>query len=306
VLSEQLKQGDLTTFEEFSQNDKQLEQWRNGFLSVFKEKDLATHYLAKQTYFPINRDIYEDDNNYHLLNPMMSSSLDQAIFDKINFSKYSKEMVEIRKKKRDREYHQDILVAYPNIAILKVTASNDGNASPLNGKRSGKRYLLPSMPPLRKKIFNPPIKQNSLFSGEFEKRAWRSSKELQKYLVKLQNKKFGNKVIRDQIKQHINNIINILFDYVLEIQAMPSGWSEQARLKKTHALWLDCNRDDLDFQEKRKSDQWQQEICQDFGSWMNSKLKNKEMKLVQFEANKWAKLLQNRLNLFDKGWEKAQ
>jgi len=305
-LSELLKKSNLAVFEGFAKNDEQLTQWRIGFEAVFKEKNLASHYLAKQVYFPINDNDHSDSENYHLINTMMSSSLDQVVFEKVNFAKYSKEMVEIRKQKKEGLYHQDIQIAYPNLAILKVTASNHGNASPLNGKRSGRRYLLPSMPPTWQKIPLPPLKQKSLFEGEFEKRSWRSVKELQRYLIKLQNKEFGNKATRDQVKQHINNIINILFDYVLDIQAMPSGWSEQAKLKEIHALWLDSNRDDKDFQEKRKSGQWQGEICQDFGLWMNSKLSNKEMKLVQFEQSKWAKLLQNRLNLFDKGWEETK
>lgn len=301
-LSEQLKEGDLSVFEEFAETDEQLAKWRNGFLAVFKEKNLVTHYLAKQIYFPINKNDHCDNKNYHLINPMTSSSLDHSIFEKVNFTKYSSEMVEIRKNKREEKYHQDILVSYPNLAILKVTASNHGNASPLNGKRSGKRYLFPSMPPSWYKILTPPVKQDSLFKGEFDKRAWKSANKLQKYLIKLQKKEFGNKVSRDRVTQYIDDIINILFDYVLEIQAMPSGWSEQAKLKGAHALWLDINRDDQGFQAKRKSGQWQEQICQDFALWMNRKLNNKEMKLVKFEKDKWAKLLKNRLNLFDKGW----
>lgn len=308
-ISEQLKKGDVTLFEFFSKDEEQLSQWRKGFLSVFAEKDLATHYLAKQMYFPINDNDHCDEKNYHLINAMMSSSLDQIMFEKVNFAKYSKEMVEIRKQKRAGEYHQDIQVSFPNLAVLKVTASNPGNASPLNGKRSGKRYLFPSMPPTWQKIQTPPLKQKSLFEGELDKRTWKSTKQLQKYLIKLQAKEFGNKAIRDQVKQYINNVINILFDYVIEIQAMPSGWSEKSKLEEkshAHALWLDSSREDKDFQEKRKSEQWQETVCQDFGLWMNSKLSNKDMKLVKFEKNKWAKLLQNRLNLFDKGWEESK
>jgi len=305
-LSELLKKGDLTIFEQFSNNDEQLAQWKKGFESVFKEKELATHYLAKQLYFPINNNNHCDEKNYHLINPMMSSSLDQAVFDKVNFTKYSKEMVEIRKQKREGKFHQDIQVSLPDLAALKVTASNHGNASPLNGKRSGKRYLLPSMPPTWQKMQTTPRNQKTLFSGEFEKRAWKSTKELQKYLIKLQNKEFGNKAIRDDVKQQINNVINILFDYVLDIQAMPPNWSEKSKLKEAHTLWLDSEREDQAFQEKRKSGQWQDEVCQDFGLWMNSKLSNKDMKLVQFEKNKWAKLLKNRLSLFDKGWEEGK
>lgn len=310
ILSEKLKNGDLTAFERFTESDEKLSQWRKGFLAVFSEKDLATHYLAKQMYFPINNDSHCEGEDYHLINPMMSSSLDQKVFEKINFTKYSKEMVEIRKQKKEGKFHPDEQESFPNLAILKVTSGDKTskahmNVSPLNIKRVGGRYLFPSMPPTWQKMESPPLKQKTIFSGEFEKRARESTKELQKYLIKLQDIKFGNKSIRDQIKQHINNIINTLFDYVLEVQAMPSGWSEKSKLEEkshAHALWLDSNRDDKAFQEKRKNGQWQEIVCQDFGLWMNSQLSNKDMKLVKFEKNKWAKLLKNRLNLFDKGW----
>lgn len=310
-LSEQLQNGNFTVFEPFAKNDEQLVLWRQGFGAVFKEKALATHYLAKQLYFPINGTEDCDDNNYHLINPMMSSSLDQIMFEKVGFAKYSKEMVEIRKQKREGLYHKNIQIAYPRLAILKVTSGDKSskahmNVSPLNIKRVGGRYLLPSAPPTWQSIQKPPLKQESLFAGEFDKRVWKAAKELQKYLIKLQSREFGNKSIRSQVKQHINDVINTLFDYVLDIQTMPSGWSKKATLKESHALWLDINRDDRFFQEKRKSGQWQAEICQDFGLWMNGKLSNKEMKLVMFEKSKWAKLLQNRLNLFDKGWESTK
>lgn len=305
-LSEQLEKGDLAVFEQFAKDDEQLSCWRNGFLAVFSEKELSTHYLAKQIYFPINHNDHCDNENYHLVSPMMSSSLDQAIFEKVNFAKYSKDMVEIRKKKREGTYHTSTLVSYPNLATLKVTASNPGNASPLNGTRSGKRYLFPSTPPVWKVIKQPPLKQKSIFSGEFEKRAWKSTRELQKYLIELQSKEFGNKEIRDQVKYYINDVINILFDYVLDIQSMPSGWSKDSKLIEAHALWLDINRDDKSFQERRKSDQWQDNVCEDFGLWINSKLSNKKMKLVKFEKDKWAQLLKKRLGLFNKGWETSK
>jgi len=296
LIDKIVKVENFNIFKPFSTDENEFEKWREGFFLYCTQNSVATHYLAKQIYFPVN-------DKYHLLSPMASSVLDQEVYERLNFDK---SMNEIREYKNKGVYHSDLFIKYPNKAVLKVTASNNSNASLSNGKRGGKRYLLPSMPPTWQKIQTPPLKQKSLFAGELDKRAWKSAKELQKYLIKLQNREFGNKAIRDQVKQHINNIINILFDYAIEIQAMPSGWSEQAKLKESHALWLDSNRDDQTFQDKRKSGQWQGDICQDFGLWMNSKLSNKEMKLVKFEKNKWAKLLQNRLNLFDKGWEESK
>ena len=294
-IAKVVKAEDFNIFKPFSVDNKEFTEWKYGFFLYCTQNPIATHYLAKQVYFPVN-------DQYHLLNPMIASSLEQEVYERLNFDK---EVNEIRGYKNKGVYNPSILTSYPNKAILKVTASNNSNASLSNGKRGGKRYLLPSMPPTWQKMESPPLKQKTIFSGEFEKRARESTKELQKYLIKLQDIKFGNKSIRDQIKQHINNIINTLFDYVLEVQAMPSGWSEKSKLEEkshAHALWLDSNRDDKAFQEKRKNGQWQEIVCQDFGLWMNSQLSNKDMKLVKFEKNKWAKLLKNRLNLFDKGW----
>lgn len=303
LIDKIVKVEDFDIFKPFLLNDNEFEKWKEGFYLYCTQNPVASHYLAKQIYFPINNNDHCDDKNYHLINPMVSSVLDQEIYDRLNFDK---NMNEVRDSKNRGMYHHDIFISYPNKAILKVTASNDSNASISNGKRVGKRYLLPSMPPTWQKIQTPPSKQKSLFAGEFDKRAWKSAKQLQKYLIKLQTKEFGNKETRDQVKQHVNDVISILFDYVLEVQAMPAGWSEKSKLEEKsheHALWLDSNREDKDFQEKRKSGQWQEIVCQDFGLWMNSKLGNKEMKLVKFEKNKWAKLLKNRLSLFDKGWE---
>lgn len=304
-LSNKLKQGDLSNLSEFAQDEEQLERWKQGFMKVFADRIPATHYLAKQTYFPIEAD------EYHIINPMQSSSLDQAVFDKVNFVKFSPEMTAIRKSKRDNQYNQNIEIRYPNIAILKVTQSNHGNATPLNGKRGGKRYLFRSTPPAWKSSFNPPLKQESLFDGEFNNKAYKKAKELQKYLLKLnyamekQGREYSNKQIRDKVKDSINELIEILFDYAAQVQNLKSqkGWSKESKLFEAHQLWLDPYRDDNEFQEKRSSGHWQEKVCKDFGLWVNKKLEYKKMKFAKFESDKWAKLLKNRLKRFEKGLE---
>lgn len=304
-LSHKLKQGDLSDLSEFAQDEEQLEKWKLGFSKVFADRKPVTHYLAKQTYFPVDAD------EYHIINPMQSSSLDQAIFEKVNFVKFSSEMTEIRKSKREEKYNSNLEIRYPKIAILKVTQSNHGNATPLNGKRGGKRYLFRSSPPVWEYSFKPPLKQENLFDGDFNNLAWRKAKELQTYLIKLnyvmdkQGRKFGNKQIRDKVKDSINELIEILFDYAAQVQNLKSqkGWSIESKLIEAHQLWLDPYRDDTEFQEKRSSGHWQEKVCKDFGLWVNKKLEYKKMKFAKFESDKWAKLLKNRLKRFEKGLE---
>ncbi len=298
LLADKLKIGDVSDFQDFAKSEEQLTSWKEGFLLAFTNQNPSSHYLAKQMYFPV-------DDGYHMLSPLVSSSLDHALFEKIQYAKYSKEMKKIREQKNAGKYHHEELISYPKLAILMVTASNHSNASPLNGKRGGKRYLLPSTAPLWESSLQPPSRQSSLFYGEYERRVWREVKSLQKYLVELENKK-SNKQIRDNVKRNINWIINTLFSYVAEIQNMRDkiGWSEASEsLKESHKLWLDPYRKDKEFVNSRESEDWQDEVCLDFGKWLNKKLENKKMIFSKIESDKWAKLLKGRLREFERDME---
>jgi len=296
ILADKLLKSDISDLEAFAKDEEQLMQWQKGFLDAFKEKQPASHSLAKQVYYPVG-------DTYHLISPLFSSSLDQVVFEYINHSKFNQ--TEIRQQKRNNKYHSEIEISYPNIAILKVTASNHGNASPLNGKRGGRRYLFPTMPPQWKTELNPPINQKDMFYGDFNSRAWRAAKSLHQYLLALQDKK-SNKRIRDNVKNSVNDIIDTLFNYVAEIQNMTghAGWSERAtNLKESHQLWLDPFRTDDQFQQARKRADWQAEVCYDFGLWLNHKLRHDKMVFEKLDAKSWANILKKRLREFERDLE---
>lgn len=293
---------DFSVFKPFAEDQEQFEKWQQGFSIYYGIGEIiSSHSLAKQLYFP-------NGANYHLLSPLASSCLDQAVFERINHAKFAEISKEIRKRKGQKQYHSAIDVSYPNLAVLKVTASNPSNASIFNGSRGGKRYLLPSTPPQWKSCLKPPINQQDMFYGEFDARAWKSAKSLQKYLLDLQDKK-SNKRIRDNVKNSVNDIIDILFNYVAEIQNMTeqAGWSEQAtKLKESHQLWLDPYRQDERFQEFRKRGDWLADVCYDFGLWLNRKLKHDKMTFEKLEAKSWANILKKRLREFERDLEVLQ
>lgn len=285
---------DFSIFKPFAENQKQFEKWKQGFsIYLGSGEKIKSHSLAKQLYFPVK-------GNYHLLSPLVSSSLDKAVYEKIQHFKFEEPSISIRKQKSQNKYHSELAISYPNIAILKVTASNHSNASIFNGLRGGKRYLLSSMPPNWKSSLKPPINQDSLFYGEFDHRAWQSVKKLQKYLLAIQAEK-SNKEIRDKVKESINDIIATLFDYVAEIQNLnwQTEWRENTRLALSHQLWLDPYREDDIFQQNRKRGDWQDEVCNDFGKWVNTKLEHEKMKFSKIESKSWAKLLKGRLREFE-------
>lgn len=283
-------------FRPFAENDEQFKKWIKGFSLYFHSSTLSSHYLAKQMYFPI-------DVTYHIISPLVSSTLEQSLFEKIQYSK-AKERKQNKKQKKEGKYHQELNIWYPNLAILKVTASQNGNASPLNGKRGGIRYLFPSTPPQWKSSIKPPLKYVSLFR-DYERRVWRQTKELQEYLLKITDNK-PNMYIRDNVRRNINGIIDTLFNYVAEVQNLKElrGWSqEEGKLKESHRLWLDPYCEDIEFQNKRETKEWQDEVCLDFGLWLNKKLEHKEMLFVKINSDRWAKILKGRLREFERDLE---
>ncbi len=293
-LADKMRNRDLSDFSSFAKSEEQLLFWEENFFNTFQSVKPSSHFLAKQMYFPINK------NSYHMLSPLVSSSLEQEVYEKIHHSKY-KESKQNREQKKYGKYHKELNVWYPNLAILKVTQSNPGNASPLNGKRGGLRYLFPSTPPQWKSSIKPPLNYTSLFRGEYERRVWKQTKELQEYLLKITDNK-PNMYIRDNVRRNINLIIDTLFNYVAEIQNLKElrGWSqEEGRLKESHRLWLDPYYEDIAFQNKRETKEWQDEVCLDFGLWLNKKLEHKEMLFVKINSDRWAKILKGRLREFE-------
>jgi CRISPR-associated protein Csy1 len=296
-LADKMRNRDLSDFKFFAKSEEQLLLWEENFFNAFQSTKPSSHFLAKQMYFPISKD------TYHMLSPLVSSSLEQEVYEKIQHSKYKKSKKN-REQKKAGKYHQDINVWYPNLAILKVTQSYHGNASPLNGKRGGLRYLFPSTSPQWKSSIKPPLKYVSLFR-DYERRAWKQTKELQEYLLKITDNK-PNMYIRDNVRRNINWIIDTLFNYVAEIQNLKElrGWSQkEGKLKESHRLWLDPYCEDIEFQSKRETKEWQDEVCLDFGLWLNKKLEHKEMLFVKINSDRWAKILKGRLREFERDLE---
>jgi len=297
LLFNKFVENDFSAIKSFSKNEKQLTEWKKAFLHMLELKHPVTHQYAKQIYFPVN-------SNYHLLSPLLSSTMQHALFEKLRDS-WGKESVAIRKSKRDGIYDEKVSVSFPDTAIIRITASQHQNASPLNGKRNGKNYLLNCAPPNWTATLKPPLNTRSIFDDEYDRRAWKTAKELQSFLVKLHKKK-GNMDIRKQVKQLVHQLIDTLLDYVAEIHNLKeqAGWSENAdELKQSHKLWLDPYRQDEEFQDQRTSGEWQTEVCKDFGVWLNKKLEHKKMLFGKIESKHWAKLLKNQLREFERDME---
>ncbi len=296
MVYDKLKNNDTAWLSELSSDEEQVKNWAEGLKRwVAETDDIQDASRLKQNYFPLS------DDAYHITAPLFSSSLCQSIYEKVRFSAFSQENKQLRKAKKNNQYAEGTLVEFPNYAVMNFGGTQPQNISVGNFERHGEAFLLPCSSPQWASSLKPPITKGSLYEGEFDRRAWKIAKEIQLYLVKLQDRK-GNMEIRNHVAQLVYQIIDILLGYVAEIHSLESqaGWSEvDCKLKKSHQLWLDLHRKDEVFQQYRDSGEWQKEVCKDFGLWLNKKLEHKKMVFAKIESSHWAKLLRRQLQEFE-------
>jgi len=294
TVYEKLEKSDFSWLLEFTDNEKTAQSWGKRLKLWMGEKILKDASGLKQNYFHLS------NANYHLIAPLFSSTLCQVIYEKIRVSKFD----DNNKKRRDGVYSESILSVYPNIAVMNFGGTQPQNITAGNFDRHGEAYLLSCAPPHWQSSLKPPLNIDSIFHGEFDRRAWKAAKELQTYLKKLQEKD-SKKEIREQVKQTVEQLIDTLLTYAAEIQSLENqaGWSESSKLKQAHKLWLDPYRSDDLFQTERKSSEWQLEICRDFGLWLNKKLQHEKMLFAKIESSHWAKLLKRPLQEFEQDLE---
>ena len=289
TVYEKLEKSDFSWLLEFTNDEQKAQSWGKGLKRWTGEKSLKDALGLKQTYFHLCA------TNYHMVAPLFSSTLCQEIYKKIRAARFD----ENNKKQKDGMYSE---VIYPDIAVMKFGGTHPQNITAGNFVRRGESYLLYCAPPEWHSNLKPPTTTGSIFNGEFDRLAWKSAKELQRYLVRLQNRK-SNKKIRKQVKQFVGEIIDILFHYAVGIQNLKgqAGWSESAtKLREAHKLWLDPYRKDELFQNQRESEDWQAVVCKDFGLWLNKKLEHKKMTFAKIESSHWAKQLKRPLQEFER------
>jgi CRISPR-associated protein Csy1 len=274
-LSQYVVEGDKKPFEPLTDNKEVIDEWLCELQKAFGAGRKSSHFLAKQIYFPL-----VDSHKYHMLLPIVSSSMAQALHLKFT-NVFNDESKKARDQRKANLFSSDLVVYYPNKASIKTTVSNHTNASELNGKRGGKLALLSCSPPQWQQKLKPPLKKESLFYAELGYRSRESIKDLQKLLmaIKINERSKNDPKVHSKITLYVNEIIDVVFDYVQSIQVLKDevGWSKNSALKEAHQLWLDPYRDDDEFQKKRSQKEWHQEIGHDFSMWLNKQLEHKKM-----------------------------
>ena len=270
TLAQALAESSNTILQAFAKNDAQLSDWNKRFKEVTQASTLSTHFLAKQVYFPINN----EQDQYHLLCHMVSSSLAQHIFEAL----FNNENKQIRNQYFDKKYHPKTFYDFPAKATLAVTASNHSNASQLNGRRGGKLYLFNTQPPIWQSQINPPANETSLFNHYLLNQMSRDNINgfCAMFLGAIEVYRKPN--IMYGLEKWLQAITDDVIAYASTVQQLPAGWSINSELEANrieHCYFLDINRQDDTFITAQRSNEWQAIVARDFGQWINNKLSDK-------------------------------
>jgi CRISPR-associated protein Csy1 len=277
-------------FEQFTHDKAQVSHWQKQVEKAFSTSQPSSHVLAKQIYFPV-------DQSYHLLAPLVSSSLAHRIFEKITHARNKDAAC---RKARDKGfYSEEIDTIFSRIAVQMATQSQHQNASNLNGKRSGRLFLLPSAPPQWQSQTKPPSK--TFFNKLLAYSAVEPLEELKKLLLAMKNQQLGLNLQRKKlIIQHVNDIADIVFDTALEAhQLHPSGWSAHSNLSVHQQYWLDPYRMDENFQQARQDVDWSSDVLYDFSRWINKHILHKSLTFGAKEERLWQTILKEPLREFN-------
>lgn len=193
----------------FSKDKEKVLEWVSCFKETVKEKKYLSHAFAKQTYFPISA--YE----YRLVSPLTASSLYHKIYEKIWHSRYSEESKNLRGKRKNSEYSEQVITEFRGLTEMKFGGTKPQNISYLNSLRSGKVLLLNSAPPQWNKSKSKKHITFKNFWKEFESISYKKLNAYKKYLLTV---KKSNYEVRKESEFYLYEIIDSLLFYLINLK----------------------------------------------------------------------------------------
>ena len=282
----------------FSDDADLARTWMAAFASLTQAKGLpASNKLAKQVYWPA------EGRAYHLLAPLFPTSLVHGLWKRIRDDRFSDEAKAARDARRNGLAHPHGYSEYPNVAIQNFGGTKPQNISQLNSERFGENYLLPSLPPNWKSSeVRAPLAVNSIFDRVFgsRPRVRELIRILKEFLISVEHA--GTNIrIRDKRAELAGLIRDEAFQYAAELRQLEPGWSAQPEclLNCAEQCWLDPERaeQDADFASLRQRGDWQDEIGQRFGNWLNARLTTANTPMGAVEAVHWRNVLDDEIRL---------
>lgn len=272
--------------------------WMQAFASlVRKETQPSSHPMAKQLYWLVGEHP-QDDAQYHLLQPMFSSSLAHAVHADIQDARFGEANKEARQAQRDNKPADATYRDYRDLVVRKLGGTKPQNISQLNSERGGVNYLLPSLPP---PAWKPAagaslLALDSVFDesrGAFYRYGGVPEllRALASFLKTNPDPTMETRNHREIMEQAIGQEL-AMFGAAIR-GSYTAGWTrdEACRLPLCERLWLDPDRtelplrnnpdhprwleDDLAFNQAYELGDWADEVATRFGLWLNGQLRRR-------------------------------
>lgn len=271
-LLDQLAADDYSALEPFG-NEAQRVDWLAGFKEALKVKEPVSHTLAKQLYFPV----LDESTGYHLLAPLSASSLNHAIFQRVQHSRFGDDAKAARDARRKGNFWQIGTRDYLNLAIQTFGGTKPRNISLLNSQRGGRTYLFNAQPPIWKFQSKPPKSVDAFWSGYH----WRIRKQLddlKAFLEWANQHDLNNRHIRHKRADMVAWMVDELHQYAAQLRQFPAGWAAEPMGNSPEACWVDPARDDMDFQYEREGKAWCKKLALNFGRVLSKAIDQKGKK----------------------------
>ncbi|MBN0987632.1 type I-F CRISPR-associated protein Csy1 [Amphritea pacifica] len=278
---EDIIEGKYDGLQGFEKSTEQLQVWKEELKKSIDKPTKSTSSLSKQIYFPVQKRPFNVED-WHLLSVLVSSSMAHSIFNMTAAKVFNDHNKSLRDKYRAKSlYSPETLISHPKTATLMVTQSSHQNTSQLNGARNGRLILTSSQPPTWQRQVKPPIYQTSWFRSGIPNYAVKEDIQfLREFLLRNDAQKLSTRdpKRRTWLVNWGEQIVDEAMYHANIIQTLPAGWSsaEDIKLKKSHQYFLDPYRDDEAFQAERDATEWEEEVCNDFSSWLNKRLQGKD------------------------------
>ncbi|MDP2369601.1 type I-F CRISPR-associated protein Csy1 [Rhodoferax sp.] len=292
-----LPAGDKTLLARFLDDDPALLQalsadtpkaqaWAAAFAGIVDSKSaVASHTLGKQLYFPL------PDGSYHLLAPLFPTALVHRLHTTLQEDRFSDAAKAARAARKVEEDHPHGYREYLNMVVQNFGGSKPQNISQLNSERGGANHLLASVPPVwQSQGIKPPLRMVSVFAkgGPVARDADLRylTKVLRKFLVKVID--HNNMAIKAKRLELVQQIIDTVLAIAAPIQCLPGGWSQlgDCRLSVSEKRWLDAGTVD-DAHAETPPDDWQDEVSERFGNWLNAALSTDKTLMGDAEFLEW-------------------
>ena len=280
-------------------------EWSTTFSGLVRaENQAVSHEKAKQLYWLVG-DSPADNSQYHLLQPLFSSSLAHAVHDDIQKARFGEVNKLARQARRNQEAHEDTYHDYRGLVARKLGGTKPQNISQLNSERGGVNYLLASLPPPRWQSRNEIRLQNveSVLDGLRGVPQVRALiRQLTGFLLTEPPPTMETRMKREAIEQALGAQLPVFAE---RIQAqMSPGWTRtDCELNMCEQLWLDPERtqleprqnpieqqEDLTFNAAYAWGDWQDQVASRFANWVNAQLHAAGLTTVgESEAKYWAR-----------------